>query len=498
MPRIVGRRSARAQAEAQRARDRARRAENQLEMRFINSGVTFDDEMRAINFGICTDGCRKRTSATEIVRGKCESCRRSRVNLFSPENGMDIPSIPPELSGLSLIEQILLARVHPVVSVFKVRGQQRAYSGHCINFVQHVEQVASRLPVAPEALSCVLILNRHTPNGILQFKVRAMRIRQALLWLKRNNQYYRDIIIDEEVLAGLPEDGNIVDRLPNAGEIDHEQDPIQGDNIIDPSFFPNLPALDANEAMRRVILRQIQNPNQEIDLGDWPELDRNPADEFRSEGLICKAFPCLFPNGIGDLRAPRLHTINKHQYFRYLMQFHDKRFAKDLRFPYYAHNSLARWDALECGNAYVLRNQMQNVNAADMLEILDDPRHNLASTIMYYGSNLRGSRPYWKQRCSELIQMVKQLGQPTVFFTLSAADYHWPDLFRILAPGREVGQLDASERRNLMHDNPADVAWFFNKRCDKFMKHVMKPLFGIKDFWYRFEWQHRGSPHIHG
>ena len=30
------------------------------------------------------------------------------------------------------------------------------------------------------------------------------------------------------------------------------------------------------------------------------------------------------------------------------------------------------------------------------------------------------------------------------------------------------------------------------------MKYVIKPLFEVSDFWYRWEWQFRGSPHIHG
>lgn len=29
------------------------------------------------------------------------------------------------------------------------------------------------------------------------------------------------------------------------------------------------------------------------------------------------------------------------------------------------------------------------------------------------------------------------------------------------------------------------------------MKHVLMPEFGFTDFWYRYEWQARGSGHIH-
>ncbi|KAE8739273.1 hypothetical protein FOCC_FOCC015233 [Frankliniella occidentalis] len=42
---------------------------------------------------------------------------------------------------------------------------------------------------------------------------------------------------------------------------------------------------------------------------------------------------------------------------------------------------------------------------------------------MHYGSRLRTTKAYWKSRCGELLDMVNQLGTPTVFFTLSSADF---------------------------------------------------------------------------
>ncbi|KAK3917121.1 Serine--pyruvate aminotransferase, mitochondrial [Frankliniella fusca] len=55
------------------------------------------------------------------------------------------------------------------------------------------------------------------------------------------------------------------------------------------------------------------------------------------------------------------------------------------------------------------------------------------------GSRLRTTKSYWNSRCGELLDMVQQIGDPTVFFTLSAADYYWPNLFRPL--GKDVNKL---------------------------------------------------------
>ena len=39
------------------------------------------------------------------------------------------------------------------------------------------------------------------------------------------------------------------------------------------------------------------------------------------------------------------------------------------------------------------------------------------------------------------MDMVKTLGTPTIFFTLSAADLEWPELFDIISPGEDLDNL---------------------------------------------------------
>ena len=47
-------------------------------------------------------------------------------------------------------------------------------------------------------------------------------------------------------------------------------------------------------------------------------------------------------------------------------------------------------------------------------------------------------------------------------------------------------------------DNPAIADWFFYHRISKFVDTFYTDVMGAVDYWYRFEWQHRGSPHVHG
>ena len=46
---------------------------------------------------------------------------------------------------------------------------------------------------------------------------------------------------------------------------------------------------------------------------------------------------------------------------------------------------------------------------------------------------VRGTPAYWQKVHYDVLAMVKQLGIPTWFLTLSAADMKWPDVIQIIA-----------------------------------------------------------------
>ena len=91
--------------------------------------------------------------------------------------------------------------------------------------------------------------------------------------------------------------------------------------------------------------------------------------------------------------------------------------------------------------------------------------------------------------------MVDTLGLPTVFFTHSAADGQWPELARLICPENEHC---SSSRSSAVSKNPAIADWFISHRISKFLDAFYVGILGASDYWFRFEWQHRGSPHVHG
>lgn len=135
-----------------------------------------------------------------------------------------------------------------------------------------------------------------------------------------------------------------------------------------------------------------------------------------------------------------------------------------------------------------LREHMENI-----------PNSHLADRLMRFGATLRGTRSYWTKCRAELTDMLHQIGTPTIFFTLSAADLYWPDLHALM-PGITPSNPREAQlwRKKNVIDYPHIVAQYMHLRNSNFRKHVLEKGLDVRDYWYRYEWQHRGSPHVHG
>ena len=103
----------------------------------------------------------------------------------------------------------------------------------------------------------------------------------------------------------------------------------------------------------------------------------------------------------------------------------------------------------------------------------------------------------WNQTIlrSRVISMVDTLGLPTIFFTHSAADLQWPELAHLIC---QEDPDSSKSRIKAVNDNPAIADWFFCHRIQKFVEVFYLGVLNATDYWFRFEWQYRGSPHVHG
>ncbi len=79
----------------------------------------------------------------------------------------------------------------------------------------------------------------NNPKAFRNFKVHHIKVTHALIWLKQNNHYYANIIIDHKVLQSLPVDNIIDDQLQDIND-DKNYDENENDVII--CIFVSLPS----------------------------------------------------------------------------------------------------------------------------------------------------------------------------------------------------------------------------------------------------------------
>ena len=123
--------------------------------------------------------------------------------------------------------------------------------------------------------------------------------------------------------------------------------------------------------------------------------------------------------------------------------------------------------------------------------------------------NLRGSPPYWEQAKKDVFAMIRQLGTPTWFCSFSAAETKWAPLLKCLSKlvnkvelsDDEIERLTWQEKCYLIKSDPVTCARYFEHRIQTFIANVLKdasvPIGDIADYFYRVEFQQRGSPHVH-
>lgn len=164
----------------------------------------------------------------------CQECinalQKEKIPQFSLANNMWIGEVPKELSMLSLAERILVARYYPAAYIFKLFPKKKnakswdqsqmysALKGNVSTYRLDPKQVAGIvdphiMPPPAKILASTIGITILGPTGLPEktmpdtFRVQRARIRTCLYWLKDHNPLYADIIISEENLSQLPDNG---------------------------------------------------------------------------------------------------------------------------------------------------------------------------------------------------------------------------------------------------------------------------------------------------
>ena len=113
--------------------------------------------------------------------------------------------------------------------------------------------------------------------------------------------------------------------------------------------------------------------------------------------------------------------------------------------------------------------------------------------------SVRGTKQNWNKPRGELNCMIRDFGPPTLFLTLSCAEYKSPDITEYL---KLVNWYEPSSSPNiskLCTSDPVSVSIQFDHKFHSFREIIQKGevLGTVRNFYWKKEYQTRGAPHYH-
>jgi DNA replication protein DnaC len=222
--------------------------------------------------------------------------------------------------------------------------------------------------------------------------------------------------------------------------------------------------------------------------------------------LLSKLFPFYFPDGKGDPFEPG-SLESKPDAFKRLLYFADEnpdgsfsyRFAESKRFIFWCYNYLHQ-KRLNAGATFWLKNNPGEaaMTNGELQDILRDKAKSkqFIKRVSHHCSRVKGTDSYWHSVRIDVETIIREKGPPTLFYTLSAADTRWERLHRLMGHPKNK-HITYNRRNNRLRAHPHVAAHFFHKKVEIFNKYLNMVLDKEWD-WNRYEFQHRGSIHLHG
>ena len=451
------------------------------------------------------------TRSVGNVEWICQSCSdsasRGKTPKFWVNNGLKFP-VQPEVLKLSNLEERLISPRLPFMQLREMpRGGQINLRGNIVNVPADVNGTIKSLPrMIDENETIMLKLKRKLSykHHVAFENVRPNKVFDAAKWLVGNSTLFKNegIIVNESWL----QHSHTLSTIPDQTVQEEDTADKSSDEWTEDDSFAHRPTGNLDTCLQSVDFREF---NQILSVA--PGEKNSPIglyQDFHSEVL---SFPTIFCGKKRAENSERVVPLHYSDVCKWELRNVDRRVAMCIPNIFFKLKRL-QIKQIQDKVSLAIRKCKSKEMAFTVGDILS-PGFVDKVTMQNDGyrvlRTLRGSPPYWEAAKRDVFAMIRQLGIPTWFCSFSAAETKWVPLLKSLArlvQGRElstdeVNCLSWQEKCLLIKSDPVTCARYFDRRVQIFIKHVLKhnsqPIGGILDFFYRVEFQQRGSPHIH-
>jgi hypothetical protein len=268
-----------------------------------------------------------------------------------------------------------------------------------------------------------------------------------------------------------------------------------------------------NQSKKRI--RETLNNIEKISVapGESGVFQNWGKDAFLEE----KCFPDLFPYGVGGYISS---TIGKEEnkgmgfamYVKHRILSADPKYRNNNSYLFFLLLVKELIQLNRCKQTY-LRQATKTPNLTKET-VMSSHNHDLSRYNRSYEvfKTLRGTSMYFEESKKNVMALLRQNGSPSLFLTLSCAEYSWETLLKEIVEhveGKEVSmdyikEMAHQKKNKLISENVVLSTLHFQKRIEKELKLMNFPKFlddncpfSLKSYYYRVEFQQRGAPHIH-
>ena len=212
------------------------------------------------------------------------------------------------------------------------------------------------------------------------------------------------------------------------------------------------------------------------------------------EHLDVLCFPTLFPSGRFGESHDRSTPISLSEYAKSRLLNKNSRFRKDSQYVFYL-----LWQKemheIAAGVYNLMKGTRQHaLPVGEFMDRVSNSDENIEGNLSTVFQSVRGSKQYWYR--SEVLCMVREYGSPTLFLTLSCAEYESLEISRYLRKVNDVP--DSYPIGKLCTEDPISVSRKFSPKFHDFFVIIKGQLLGqVTHYFYQKEYQARGAPHYH-
>ncbi|XP_037820089.1 uncharacterized protein LOC119609402 [Lucilia sericata] len=436
--------------------------------------------------------------------------RRPNIRL---SNGLDYPEIPECLKDLTSIEERLVTARLPFMIIIALGFErQSAIRGAVVNVPISVNKIVTALPRTfdqAEVIQLHLRRRLEYQHDYMTETIRPARVIEAARYLVTSDLYIKHgITIDSNWFESFASQ-NVVPFVADRQDENIINNIFENQNDYNSNAESNIDEFDVenlNPGGQETLLDNVPVENVPLQrLVMAPGEGQRPLDMVIDEDSEELSFVTIY----GGRKRTCSESYSK--IVRSELRRYDRRACRidKLLYSYKKLELLSIKSAMSIAlRKHVRSNNVTAGNALNETFMNSLIQHDDGYRIL---KGVRSSPAHWEAEKKKAVAMIRQFGLPTFFITLSAAETKWTELLVILSKTVDNIDITEDEAVNLSFTEKARLIRTDSITCARYFDFRFRQLFGlfkmkngifdnhyVQQYYWRVEFQHRGSPHIHG